>query len=481
MSTPNLLIIMSDEHQAASMGCTGHPVVQTPNLDRLCSTGMRFTNAYTPSPICVPARAAFATGDWVHKIRHWDNAMPYTGDIHGWGHLLQKRGIPVESIGKLHYRYAQDPAGFDMEHIPMNVAGGIGMVWGSIRNPPQVKDPTARMLGEHIGAGTSPYTDYDQAVTQRAVDWFAQRRSRDDKRPWCLFVGLVAPHFPLVVPQRYLDLYPLDDLPPSKLHPRDGHQVHPWPKAQADFMDSEGQFRDEEERLTAIAAYFGLVSFLDHNVGHILQGLDDAGYTETTRVFYTSDHGDNVGARGMWGKSNLYEESVAVPLIISGANVPKGQCDTPVNLVDFAPTILENFELTDADIASRPGTSLLRTMSEAYDPSKITFSEYHAVGTTTGAYMIRRERWKYNYYVGHPPELFDLQTDPEETTNRAGDLAYAEILQDLHRDLEAICDPIAADALAHADQEAMIENHGGKEAAMKQGAPGATPVPEMTK
>ncbi len=479
MNAPNLLIIMSDEHQAAAMGCAAHPVVQTPNLDQLAASGIRFTNAYTPSPICVPARAAFATGDWVHEIRHWDNAMPYTGNISGWGHALQEAGVPVESIGKLHYRYAEDPAGFDREHIPMNVVDGVGMVWGSIRNPPQVKDPNTRMLGDHIGAGSSAYTDYDESVTRHAVDWFTARRHSGDNRPWCLYVGLVAPHFPLVAPQSYFDRYPLDSLPATKLHPRDGHPVHPWAKAGADFMDSEGKFRDEQERLTAIAAYFGLVSFTDHNVGRILQGLDDAGYTDTTRIFYTSDHGDSVGARGMWGKSNLYEEAVAVPLIANGPGISKGRCDTPVNLIDFAPTILENFNLSDAHIDSLPGTSLLDTTQKPYDPSRITFSEYHAVGAATGAYMIRKGRWKYNFYIGHHPELFDLENDPEETANRAQDTAYTGVVQELHRDLEAICDPIATDALAHADQSALVESYGGKDAAMKLGAPAATPVPKV--
>ena len=94
---------------------------------------MRFTNAYTPSPICVPARVSFATGRHVRRIRLWDNAMPYAGQIPGWGHALQAAGVSVESIGKLHYRAAGDPAGFDVEHIPMMVADGVGMVWGSIR------------------------------------------------------------------------------------------------------------------------------------------------------------------------------------------------------------------------------------------------------------------------------------------------------------------------------------------------------------
>lgn len=477
--TQNLLILMSDEHQAQAMGCAGHPFVQTPNLDRLAAQGLRFTNAYTPSPICVPARASFATGLWTHQTRLWDNAMPYTGAIRGWGHVLQEAGIPVESIGKLHYRDPEDPAGFDREHLPMMVVDGVGMVWASIRNPPIARDPKGRMLGDDIGAGESKYTEYDRAVTQRTLDWLRERAERDDGQPWCLYVGLVAPHFPLVVPQEFMDLYPLDYLPPVKLHPSTGYEPHPWPKTQADFMDTEGKFQDEEERLAAIAAYYGLCSFLDHNVGQILQALEDSGPTDRTTVIYTSDHGDNVGARGMWGKSNFYEESVAIPLIISGTEVPTGQCATPVNLIDCAPTILEHFRLRDAEIESRPGKSLYAIAAEPDEPERVTFSEYHAAGSATAGFMLRKGCWKYTYYVGHEPELFGLESDPEELTDLAGQSEHAATQAGLHQELLKICDPEATDALAHADQEAMIERYGGKEKAMKLGAPAATPPPVL--
>ena len=169
MTRRNVIVIMSDEHDPRIMGCAGHPIVQTPNLDALAARGVRFTNAYTPSPICVPARAAFATGLRVHQTRHWDNASPYTGDPRGWGHVLQREHIRVESIGKLHYRAEEDPAGFDQEHIPMHVVGGHGMVWASIRDP-YVSSPSGkRMLGERVGAGESPYTAYDLELTARAV------------------------------------------------------------------------------------------------------------------------------------------------------------------------------------------------------------------------------------------------------------------------------------------------------------------------
>ncbi|MEM9756658.1 MAG: sulfatase-like hydrolase/transferase, partial [Pseudomonadota bacterium] len=333
---PNLLVILSDEHQARAMGCAGHALVQTPNLDALAARGTRFSAAYTPSPICVPARASFATGRYVHETRLWDNAMPYHGQHPGWGHALQAAGVPVESIGKLHYRAEGDPAGFDTEHIPMHVAGGVGMVWASIRAEDERVSPGQRMLGRNIGPGRSTYTDYDAAVTARAEAWIADRAVSGDPRPWCLYVGLVAPHFPLVVPEEYFALYAGADLPTPKLHPRDGHPRHPWVEKQNAFMDSESAFANEAERRAAIASYFGLCTWLDHNVGRILGALDAAGLSATTRVAYSSDHGDNVGARGLWGKSNLYEESVAIPMILAGPGIPQGTSATPVSLLDLS-------------------------------------------------------------------------------------------------------------------------------------------------
>ena len=161
MDPQNLLILMSDQHNPKMLGCAGHEIVKTPNLDALAARGSRFSAAYSNCPICVPARAAFATGRYVHDIRLWDNAMPYVGDPKGWGHALQDAGVPVESIGKLHYRDADDPTGFDRIHVPMMVAGGVGMVWASIRHEDQRVPPPAerRMLGDHIGPGESKYIE----------------------------------------------------------------------------------------------------------------------------------------------------------------------------------------------------------------------------------------------------------------------------------------------------------------------------------
>ena len=130
----NLLIIISDEHRKDAMGHLGHPHVKTPNLDALAAHGTVFTNAYTPSPMCVPTRASIATGDHVHKIRHWDSATPYDGKIRSWMKHLREQDIDVTSIGKLHFRSGEDDNGFSEEILPMHVVGGVGWAAGLLRD-----------------------------------------------------------------------------------------------------------------------------------------------------------------------------------------------------------------------------------------------------------------------------------------------------------------------------------------------------------
>lgn len=482
MSARNVLIIMSDEHDPRYMGCSGNPIVQTPNLDRLAARGVRFPSAYTPSPICVPARAAFATGRRVFETRHWDNASPYTGTPKGWGHALQRRGIRVESIGKLHYRAEEDPAGFDVEHLPMHVVGGYGMVWASIRDPYLKREGVARMLGERVGRGESPYTQYDTAVTDRAVQWL-QDAARNRDEPFVLYVGLVAPHFPLIAPPQFYDLYADKNLPEPKLHPSKGYVRHPWVQAYAEFELNEENFESPEERRAAFTAYYGLCSFQDYNVGRLMAALESNGLADDTLVVYTSDHGDNLGARGVWGKSTLYQESVAVPMIVAGPGIASGSvCETPVDLLDMYPTILAGAGVEPtAEMNGRPGRSLFDVAAAPEDRERPIFSEYHAAGSNTAAFMLRKGRWKYHHYVRFRPELFDLESDPEELNDLAQDPSHAGVLREMESELRRICDPEAIDALAKVDQRAMIERYGGVEKASTMGSKGATPAPSVAK
>ena len=141
----NLLFLMSDEHSREVLGCYGNRNAQTPNLDRLAASGTRFDNAYTPSPICVSARASLATGRWVHDIGTWSSAEPYAGSPPGWGHGLIEDGHRVASIGKLHYRSKEDPNGFDEECLPLHVVNELGWLKGLTRDPlPSYDEGTSR-------------------------------------------------------------------------------------------------------------------------------------------------------------------------------------------------------------------------------------------------------------------------------------------------------------------------------------------------
>ena len=481
MKAANTLVILSDEHQARAMGCAGHSVVRTPHLDALAARGTRFLNAVTPCPICVPARAAFATGLPVHACGYWDNSFGYDGRVPGWGHAMQAAGIPVESIGKLHYRDKNLPTGFDAEHIPMHLHNGVGAVWASIRDPLGARPRGTRMLGPYVGPGESDYTRYDRSVTELAAAWLREK-GRLGAQPWCLYVGLVAPHFPLVAPEEFYNLYAGMAAPACKLHPADGHALHPWPRTHDDFWSHEADFRDDEERRRAFAAYYGLVSWMDYNVGCILSALEEAGLRESTRVIYTSDHGENLGARGLWGKSNLYRESVDVPLIIAGPDIPVGLCATAVSLLDVSTTLLESVGLDSATaLAGRPGRSLLNLAGAPDDPDRAVLSEYHALGSNNGGFMLRKGRWKFHYYVAEQPELFDLETDPEELHDLAGQPAYAGVLARMESELRMICDPEAVDRAAKADQRALVARIGGAEAALglSKAMSGATPPPKI--
>ncbi len=467
-----LVVILSDEHRADALSCADHPFVETPHLDALAARGTRFTNAYTPSPICVPARAAFATGRHVHDIGNWDNAMPYTGTPESWGHVLQRGGVQVESIGKLHYRDAGDDVGFDAMHIPMMVKDGVGMVFASLRREHERVKFDNRMLGPEIGAGESDYTRYDRAVVARAQEWFVEKAEAKDDRPWCLYIGLVAPHFPLVCPEPFFSRYRAMDLPEPKLLPRDGYKQHPWIALQNAYMDSEGKFSSPDERRDAIAAYWGLCSFLDYNVGEILGALESSGLEAD--VIYSSDHGDNVGARGLWGKSNMYAESVSVPMIGAMKGVPKGVVDTPVSLLDMAESIPAHFDL--AWPGHRPGKPLQQIASAPTDPEREMVSQYHAAGSVSGAYMLRKGRWKYIEYIGFAPELFDLEADPEEATNCAD--THPEVRGEMAEVLREHLDPEAENTRVFAAQDALIASFGGPEKAANYGARGATPPPK---
>ena len=246
------------------------------------------------------------------RDRLLDNAIAYDGRVPGWGHRMQAAGMRVESIGKLHYSNATDPTGIDRQQEPMHILNGIGQLWGSVRDPMPEKAGRSALY-DKVGPGTSNYNRYDERIEQLSEKWLEERARTPDAKPWLLFVGLVAPHMPLVVPQQYVDLYPLHQIPMPKLLPRDGYRRHPWIERMASHRDHDSTLGSDERRKLAIACYFGLITFLDERIGRLLDVLERTGLAETTRVIYSTDHGDNLGTRGLWNKDVLYRNPPGSP------------------------------------------------------------------------------------------------------------------------------------------------------------------------
>ncbi len=477
MQPTNLLVIMADEHNPKTMGCSGHPLVRTPHLDRLAARGTRFAAAYCNSPICVPSRASFATGQYVHRIRYWDNAMPYEGRLPAWGHRLMDAGHRVVSVGKLHYRTARDPVGFHEQIAPMHVVNGIGDLSGMIRSDPPVRKYVRRYI-EEAGPGDSTYIRYDREITGHAERWLHEEAPRHRERPWVLFVSLVCPHFPLIAPPHLYDLYPLEQVPWPPANRPGERPDHPGIAEYWRLNGYERPFTGEETR-RAVAAYLGMVSYTDENVGRVLAALEAAGLAGDTRVLYTSDHGDNLGRNGIYGKSTMYEDAAGIPLLLAGPDVPAGRVvREPVSLLDVFPTVIQGAgEPTRPEDVSLPGSSLLE-IARGRRPRRTVFSEYHATCSTGGVFMIRHGRYKYVHYVNYPPQLFDLDADPEEERNLAAENGrHRDLIAACEAELRAICDPEWVDALAKHDQAQRIYEHGGRERILGYGTIGYTPAP----
>jgi choline-sulfatase len=468
-----MLYILSDQHNRNALGCYGHPVVETPNLDQLARRGTRFANAYTNCPICVPVRAALATGRYVHQNGYWDNAHAYDGTQKSWHHRLREQDYRVTSIGKLHFKGQGTDHGFSEEIDPLNVVDGLGDTLGCIRDTPLFRDKRSGI--REAGPGDSTYLQYDKRNADNAISWLSQH-ARDEK-PWCLFLSFVCPHPPYISPPDLFAQYDPNTLPmPPQWRQTD------WPKHPAidyfrRFFAFDPQFPEAIVRRMN-AAYYGVCTYLDQQIGRVLDKLDALGLTDKTRVIYTSDHGEHLGSRGIYGKFTMYDDSAAVPFLMAGPDVPQNKVvHTPISLIDSFPTILHAMgaQRMEED-AHLPGTSLWE-IAQQNDQDRTVFSEYHAVGARHAAYMVRNQQYKYIHYVNDPPQLFDLKNDPHECNDLAFSPGSQSVRDDLELELLELIDPETVDVQAKISQNKLIDSLGGVKAVLGRGAFDNSPVP----
>ncbi len=486
MTTPaNLIFIQSDNHNRHVAGCYGHEFVRTPTLDKIASRGVRFAASYSTSALCCPARAAMATGRYAYQTGYWDNAIAYDGRIPSWMHRLREQGHTVVAIGKLHYRSSDDDNGFSEEIMPMHLHEGKGAIKNLLRGydaePRLTDDSKWKLYTQRSGIGETHYQDYDRQITAKAIEWLRANTTARGGKPWALKIGYISPHPPFTVPKRLYELYPEDKMPlPVRYRPGDRPE-HPAARHLRD-IDGYHEMTDERMLRRVAAAYFGLITHLDEQIGAVMKVAEELGLLANTRIVYTSDHGELFGWQGMFGKKSLYEGSVGVPLLIAGPDVPENRVvQQLVSHVDLFPTVAEcvgaALVASDHDL---PGISLFPAVNGNESP-RPAFAEYHAQASKAGQFMLRNGDLKLIYHVGMPAQLFDLAADPHEAHDLVEEGRDEGRVRVLEAKLRRICDPEEVDARAKADQRRMADFWGGPDKLLGADQILFTPPPGVSK
>lgn len=443
---PNLLYIHSDQHNPYVTGCYGDPLVETPCLDALAARGVVLENVYCPSPICVPSRMAILTGRYPYENQVWTNTHILDSGIPTMAHAMGAGGYRPVLVGRMHaigpdqlHGYVERLVG---DHSPDH-PGGRGVDHGELAG---TAGPS-RVSLQKAGHGQSAYQVHDEDVTAATVDRLnrigVRKRAGQPAEPFSLSVGFMLPHQPFVARREDYARYYERMFPPRTPEPF-SDALHPhirWWREACGIVTVT-----EEETRRARAAYWALVARMDVMIGQILRALRENGLEENTLIVYSSDHGEQVGEHGLWWKQTFYEDSVKVPAILSWpGRLPEGaRCDRVVSALDLNATMLD--AMGCPPLPHSRGRSLLPLLHEpdraAWDD--VAFSEFCLDAAGAGGpspeegviqRMIRRGPWKLNYYHGQPCQLFNLDEDPRETADRAGDPACRTIVEALKAEL----------------------------------------------
>jgi len=433
---PNLLYILSDQHNPSVTGCYGDPLVQTPNLDALAASGMVFDNAYCTAPLCAPSRMSMLAGQHPHQIGVWTNQHILDSAIPTFAHALGAVGYHPTLIGRMH------SVGSDQLHgYAERLVGDLGSHYAGVggrfdRGALTSTVHPKRASLELSGSGQSGYQVYDEYVTAETINYLnrlgLQKKYGHATDPFCLSVGLLLPHPPYVALREDYDLYrgrmTMPKCPGS--FSEDLHPFMRWWWQQAGIAEAEAT---DEEIIRARTAYWALVTRMDKMIGRIISALHANDLADNTMIVYMSDHGDQLGEHGFWWKHTFYEGSVRIPAMISWPGVvTAGQrCSHVVSSLDVMATMLDALEAPTLPHSN--GRSLLDLIRSPDKDVAWTDEAFSESCTDDGWYarMIRKDKWKLNYYHGYEPQLFDLETDPTESRDLARDAASGSILREL--------------------------------------------------
>lgn len=427
---PNVLFISVDDMNN-ELGAYGSKVVKSPNLDKLAARGVRFDRAYCQFPLCSPSRSSLMTGLRPDQIRVFDLQYHFRTerpDVVTLSQLFLNNGYYTARIGKIYHYGNPGQIGTDgLDDAPswqerFNPAG----VDKTKLEPQIINHTPSRGLGSSLSfLADKEHRDEehtDGMVASKAIELLERQKGA----PFFLAVGFYRPHCPYVAPQKYFDLYPpetidVEDVPAGfeKTVPEPALQsTRPWPSYQLD----QDKLRDAKR------AYYASISFVDAQIGRVLDALDRLGLRENTTVVFWSDHGYALGEHGLWMKQSCFEDAARAPLIVAGpAARVGGVCARPVEFIDIYPTLADLAGLKPP--ADLPGASLRPLLANPTAPwSRPAFTQVERQGFA--GHSVRTERWRYTEWDGGRKgiELYDHATDPREMKNVAAEPKFAAVL-----------------------------------------------------
>ena len=438
MSRPNILFLITDQHRADCLGCNGNSVIKTPNLDRIAREGMRFTQAYSSTPSCTPARSAILTGlsPWRHGMlgygkvaRHYPLELP---------RAMHDSGYYSFAIGKLHYHPQRNYHGFD---------GALIDESGRVESPDFVSDyrqwfrkEAPNLKPDATGIGWNDYRlkAYGLPEHLHPTRWTGDRavnfiRDYNRKEPFFLKVSFARPHSPYDPPKRFMDMYKPEDMPAP--------HMGKWASKYAPIQETKdhdswhGDFGLDQARRSR-QGYYGSVSFIDEQAGRILDVLEERGMLDNALILFTADHGDMLGDHNLWRKTYAYDGSAHIPMLIRWPksmemeNRRGSSASQPVELRDILPTFLDAAgEPVPEDLDGKSLLNLVRGNAEGWreyidlEHDIVYARENHWSALTDG-------KWKYIYHaLDGSQQLFDLTADPGELNDLASDPAHTATLK----------------------------------------------------
>ena len=431
MRKPNILIFMTDQLNGTLFPDGPAEWLHTPHLKRLAERSVRFSRAYTPSPLCAPARASFMTGQLPSATRVYDNAAEFSSELPTFAHHLRRAGYYTCLSGKMHFVGPDQLHGFE-ERLTTDIYPADFGWTPDYRAPDFRVDWWYHNLGSVSTAGIAEITnqlEYDDEVAAMASQKLYQLARGHDERPWCLTVSFTHPHDPYVARRRFWDLY--DDC--KHLDPEEG----PIPPSDRDnhslrilaACDHQNHPYSEDHVRRARRAYFANISYVDEIIGNLLSILSDTRLEQNTLVAFLSDHGDMIGEKGLWFKMSFQEGSCRVPLMISAPDLQPSQVDRPVSTMDAAPTFAEIAGSDMSEVSPwTEGESLFSGVNGNGGEGRPVLMEYAAEASLAPMVSVRAEGWKFNRCKTDPDQLFNLDKDPTEKCNLAQDANYGEVL-----------------------------------------------------